>query len=1136
MTNITISSLLGAPGPFYRSVSIERDRHDRSAGRSYVLTSWLERSVGEVLDGLKAGSTRRAWRIVGDFGVGKSALALALVQALDPRYAGAQPAIERIASAAGGIPRMYPVVLSGSRAGLGAALSEAIASALDNDAALLSKAAAKNVRSATDPVDALVVLRDSLVASGAFDGLLLVVDEMGKFLETAAFDPDLGDIFRLQTLAEQAARSGDTPLAILLMVHQGFQSYAEDGSYARRTEWAKIAERFDELVFDHPLSHTASLLQAALNATDLPTAVAASYDAAAGHVRGLGWLGPRDHGDRFACYPIHPAAVPVMARFFAAFGQNERSLFGFVASGEASGLRAFATSNGVEAGFYRIDHFFDYVAGSFGHRLVSRSGGGDWDRIRSVLDGADDSDACEIALLKTIGILNLIDAPDLTATAQAVTACLAPSFSADEIEQAIARLGTRGLLFERAGRAGLRLWMSRRVDLSALWHEAGRELPTTVIARDLARHMAQLPVRDHLLARRHSVERGTSRRFAIRVVPAETLSLTEPGAGADGSVICILAGNQELLRHARAWAKEVTERDATVIAMVAPPVPDAAPQLAALLQHRWMIANAAALQEDMFAAAEIERGAAELEVRLVAQLELLFGLGGNSPADDVQVYHGGARRKATPPIHILVSQLCDDLFQEAPRVGNELVNRHALTPAGAGARQRLIEAIFLHEADPNLGFDGSRNPPERALYLSVVRRGNIHRVAGDNWVIGIPDKGADPLVLRPALLKLEGILAGTPDRVTVTDIYSALAARPHGIRLGLAPLLLAITMAANRHHIALFERGTYCPKVDGPAFMRILKSPGHFELQWVSLEGIRADVFRRLATVVEGGDVEAGMLSVVTPLIRFAADLPFHVHRTTTLEPCAAAVRDALLTARSPVDLIFRGLPLACGVPPFDPDQNDGDRERVDDFIERLESAIAELRGCYPGLLIGMRADVAELTSATGELRANVQSRAAALLFRIQEQALRTFALRLADANLGDDAWIEALGGAVLGKPPTRWLTADTALWRARLDELASAFCRVEAAAFGSSGAGGAEAVRLSLTHVDGREHAVIVDFAEADEREDVFASSIVRMVDESDFTLDRILAVLSLKALRQRSSETETAGDDDAGNAEARL
>ena len=58
-------------------------------------------------------------------------------------------------------------------------------------------------------------------------GLLLVVDELGKFLEYAAQNPVHDDLFVLQSLAEFAARSDQTPLLMLTILHQAFERYAQ---------------------------------------------------------------------------------------------------------------------------------------------------------------------------------------------------------------------------------------------------------------------------------------------------------------------------------------------------------------------------------------------------------------------------------------------------------------------------------------------------------------------------------------------------------------------------------------------------------------------------------------------------------------------------------------------------------------------------------------------------------------------------------------------------------------------------------------------------------------------------------------------------------------------------------------------
>jgi hypothetical protein len=1110
----TIAQFFGSSGLFYRSVALERDITDPAAGRLFVLTPWLERGASEILSGMLEDSTRRAWRIIGDFGVGKSALALALVQALDPRISNTEMPMRRLAERIGTMPRMFPLLVTGSREGLAAGLSSAIAHTLISEKAI-SAAWIKNIQAISDPFEAVIALRDALRATKRFDGLLLVVDEMGKFLEAAGEEQGF-DVFRLQSLAEAAARSADAPLGVVLILHKGFQSYAEDWRIGRRSEWEKVAERFDEMVFDHPLSHTAALLSAALtiDVSSIPSRARKAHEDAVKRIRALGWLGPRKGVGDIGCWPVHPATIPVMARFFAAFGQNERSLFGFAASEEPNSLRAFAAETAVGTQLYGIHNLFDYVASSFGHRLTSLTGVGEWDRIRAVLDRAADADPVECAALKTIGILNLIDAPELTATADSVREALVPSFDGNEVDEAICRLISDGMVFRRPGRSELRLWTSRRVDLAAIWAKAQHEVDSRGVLRNLPRHLVCLPLRTHVLARRHSVTTGTSRRFAVRCTHASALAGYGGHGEADGGVVAVICGDTEDLRIARAWAAEATAQCRAMLTIVVPPKPEFGPQVVNLLRHRWVVSNAAALQEDAYAMAEVERTVSDLEAQLVSSVEGALGLRGYAPTAELEAFWDGNAISLDAPIHSIVSTLCDRIYDQAPKVENELINRHTLTSAGAGARQRLIERMFDHALDPELGFKGGKNPPERALYLSLLRRGRVHREELGEWTISPPIKGDDPLRLKPVLDVIENHLSMIGERVPVPELYALVEARPYGVRRGLAPLLLAITMVAAGHRVALFERGTYCAKLDGAAFMRILKAPEHFALQWVALEGVRVEVFRRLAILLDQPLEDSGIRLVVDPLIRFGVELPFHVQHSLALGPEARAVRRALAQSRSPIELVFTELPLACGVEPFAPDAPP-DLDRASCFVGRLEAAISELRGCYPKLLEDIRTGVLKALGAPD--RAALRERATALSFQVREQKLRTFTMRLADGALGEDQWTEALGGALIGKPPTRWLDHDVDAWRSQLAELAAHFLRVEAAAFGSGGAGSKrDAVRIALTRPDGQERSVIVDVARLSEDQVKVLGAIEHMAADANLSLDTVAALLSLESMQK--------------------
>jgi hypothetical protein len=86
-------------------------------------------------------------------------------------------------------------------------------------------------------------------SSNGADGLLLVIDELGKFLEYGASHPDQGDVFVLQGLAEAAARA-ERPFLVLPVLHQSLGRYAEHVSPRRRAEWAKVQGRFEDIAFE----------------------------------------------------------------------------------------------------------------------------------------------------------------------------------------------------------------------------------------------------------------------------------------------------------------------------------------------------------------------------------------------------------------------------------------------------------------------------------------------------------------------------------------------------------------------------------------------------------------------------------------------------------------------------------------------------------------------------------------------------------------------------------------------------------------------------------------------------------------------------------------------------------------------
>src|SRR4051812_48389486 len=88
MSERTLSSILHYSNRFLRSTDLVRDFRDPNGLEGYTLTEFGRTCLTRISDGLRPDSGRRAWRLTGDFGSGKSSFALLLANTLrgQPHY------------------------------------------------------------------------------------------------------------------------------------------------------------------------------------------------------------------------------------------------------------------------------------------------------------------------------------------------------------------------------------------------------------------------------------------------------------------------------------------------------------------------------------------------------------------------------------------------------------------------------------------------------------------------------------------------------------------------------------------------------------------------------------------------------------------------------------------------------------------------------------------------------------------------------------------------------------------------------------------------------------------------------------------------------------------------------------------
>ena len=104
-----------------------------------------------------------------------------------------------------------------------------------------------------------------LIAQETHMGILLVIDELGKGLEFAAWHQENDDLYLLQQLAELPADAQSPKVFVLGLLHQSFTEYAQNLTKTQRNEWSKVQGRFEDIPFTSSNDHMLYLMSQAID-------------------------------------------------------------------------------------------------------------------------------------------------------------------------------------------------------------------------------------------------------------------------------------------------------------------------------------------------------------------------------------------------------------------------------------------------------------------------------------------------------------------------------------------------------------------------------------------------------------------------------------------------------------------------------------------------------------------------------------------------------------------------------------------------------------------------------------------------------------------------------------------------------
>jgi uncharacterized protein YejL (UPF0352 family) len=1033
---------------FQRSIRVDTDINDAGALEGFICPP----SAAEALLTMAtqvAQTDHGAFTWTGPYGSGKSSLAVAFAALLGPK--GPARSRARVAfhpETADKILKLLrptddgwtvlPVV--GHRGNPAATLRDALKH-LPNDRR-------KQRRQSSDDV---ITQLCHTAADAPGGGLLVLIDELGKFLEEAVLGGT--DIYFFQQLAEAASRS-NRRLLVVGILHQAFDDYAHRLSREARDEWLKIQGRFVDIPVNVSGEEQIELIARAIDADRQPPTAAKH---AAGVTRAIRRTRPATTGlleKRLQqCWPLHPVVAYLLGPLSRRrFGQNQRSVFGFLNSAEPLGFQEFLRNTPAnDAQSYGPPLLWDYLRANLEPSILASPDGHRWSLAIEAVERCEarGADKTSLELVKTIALLDLLRERSGLLPSTDVLKHVMPRINPARLNALLEKLKSWSVIIFKKHLNAYAIYAGSDFDIDAAVDQERARMTGIDFAR--LRTSALLhPV----LAKRHYHETGTLRWFDIDLAPAadgiDRVRCYKPLNGAAGLFLLLIGTQQESDAKARRVCRQAADaagnwpvvvgwsRDSETICQLAT-------ELLALEAVR---ADRPELDGDAVARREVDariaRSAADLEDRLrqaflSADWNVRSGQD-NSTASTTRLDSGLAGLNA------IASHLAEQRYPQSPKLHSELLNRIKPSSNAVAAQKLLLKAMVEKNGEQRLGIAGF--PAEGGLYVTLLERPGLYRPDPDrsgHFHFTDPNDD-DPAQLRAMWAAADQLFADAgPSGETLKVLYERWQAPPFGVRDGLLPVLAVAFLLARTSRLAVYLDGVFLARLNTLLVDRLTQDAGSVRLRRSDIGEFHRRVLHGIADLVsELGGVDTNgsypdPLSIARGLVSIVTELKPWTLRTTQIPKTAIQVRDLAKLASDPNKFLLDDIPAVFGA------GKTLTRTDAEPVIAAVGEGLRELVAAYPRMLRELEAvTFRELrTAAHGADLAELNARAQTVRGITGNYRLDAFATRLATYT-GSDEEIEGIASLAANKPPRDWLDRDIDQAQMEIAALAQAFVKAE--------------------------------------------------------------------------------------------
>ena len=863
-------------------------------------------------------------------------------------------------------------------------------------------------------------------------GIAFIIDEFGKFLEYAAKTNPEVELYFIQQLCEWV--NNTTTKAVLIgTLHQDFNAYSFSLNKSQQQEWSKVKGRFKEVLFNEPVEQLLYLASKTIEEKFPEISAPKHSDKLFASIKSSKAFPLKDYFNKeFAktIYPFDILSAAVLTLSLQRYGQNERSLFSFLESKDHLSINEFDLAANV---YYSIDKVYDYLMSNYYSVITHKTSKSDstlWNSIRKALEKTegvlpDDMQKDAQQILKTIGLLNIftplsshLDRTFYQSYCQFAIGIKNPLAVFDQLEKfkiiKYAKHSSRYIILEGTD-----------LDIDLAIDEAGTVIERTTNVVETLRQYFDIPP---IAAKSIFYKKGTPRFFQF-TLGDEPFVIT-PDGEIDGFINLIFNEDERVTKNIKSISANCEEAILFGYYKNSLDIRNTLFEIQKAKQVKSVNIN------DRVALKELDE-IIEHYTRLLNHY-VLDGLYSNN--GNIDWYYRGTKITITnrQAFNQRLSSICEDVYPGTPILRNELMNKTKTSGQISMARKELIRRLFENFNEENLAFPADKFPPEKTIYLSLLKDKEIHAKSSGVWIWQQPKDQSFDALWNAGERFLE---SSKGKEKNLQEFIDALLAKPFKLKQGFVDYWIPVFLLAKADEYALFDSNGYIPALNDDILELINKKPEMFKVKAFDVAGIRLELLNRYRTFLSQAENNKPnnkvFIQTIKPFLSFYRELHDYAKRTKHLSKRAFAVREVIANAKDPEKTFFEDFPTALG---YTVQELQANPQQAETFIKKLQEAIREIRTSYDGLVSRFEAfittDILGTKESFPKYKEQLSKRYENLKLHLLSTQHKSFHSRIISPIDDRATWLNSVSQACIGNPLTSFSDEDELVLIERFTDL----------------------------------------------------------------------------------------------------